>query len=96
MKTQITKSREENQYTRKKYFQRQGSVTTHGHYTVRVIGLLLLTHFWPMLPFYTPENTSKLLSFWCFQGIQNKYIGQKRIKDRKENFLEQSITMHKK
>ena len=29
-----------------------------------------LTHFWPMFPFLAPENISKALVFWCFQGVQ--------------------------
>ena len=32
-----------------------------------------------MFPFYTPENTRKPKVFWCFQGVQNGNIGQKRV-----------------
>ena len=33
-----------------------------------------LLQFWPMVSFYTPENTIKPLLFWCFQGVLKENI----------------------
>ena len=39
---------------------------------------LILTHFWPMFPFYTPW---KPLVFCCFQGVKNGNIGRKWVEN---------------
>ena len=38
-----------------------------------------LTHFSPMFPFDTPENTRKPIVFSCFQGVPNGNVGQERV-----------------
>ena len=30
---------------------------------------MILTHFWPKVTCYTPENTRKPKAFWCIQGV---------------------------
>ena len=34
------------------------------------------THFWPMSPFYTPENDRKPKVFWCFQGDKMRTLAR--------------------
>ena len=44
-----------------------------------------LTHFWSVLLVYTPWKHQKKI---CFQGVQNKNIGQKWVKFQKNKMCE--------
>ena len=39
--------------------------------------ILMLTHFWPVLPFYNPSNQQQTFGFLVFSGVQNGNIERK-------------------
>ena len=45
----------------------------------QVLQRLYSSHFFPIFPFYTPENIRKPLVFWCFPGVKKGNIGKKWV-----------------
>ena len=50
--------------------------------TAKVSNLFLLTHIWPMFPFYTPWKHQKTCDFLVFSGGTNGNIDQKWVKEK--------------
>ena len=42
---------------------------------------MLLTHFKPMIPFYTPWKRQKIKGFLTFSGVKKGNIGMKWVKN---------------
>ena len=50
------------------------------------IPIQILTLYFPMFPFDSPENIRKPFVFWCFQGDQKGTLGSKGLKESEFSF----------